>query len=89
VNSSFFPSKSTETPPSIIPETDSAVSRRFVMGDTKHFCEGERPTLSPLTDEQIVEHCGTIDLGDHDWVTQVVRAVERAHGIVGDGATNA
>lgn len=36
---------------------------------------------SPLSEEEIVEHCGQIDLSDPDWVTQVARAVEFAHGI--------
>lgn len=35
----------------------------------------------PLSIEDIEKHCGHIDLGDPDWVRQVVRATEAAHGI--------
>lgn len=36
---------------------------------------------APLSLEDIEKHCGHIDLGDPDWVLQVVRATEAAHGI--------
>jgi hypothetical protein len=50
-------------------------------GEATNALDDLAQSLEPLTEAQIVENCGAIDLGDPDWVTQVVRAVERAHGI--------
>lgn len=41
--------------------------------------------IRPMSPERITEVCGQIDLGDPDWVTQVVRAVEADLGIASEG----
>ena len=56
--------------------------RSITEGDLLYTAEDvTKAARTPLSLEDIEKHCGHLDLSDPDWVRQVVRATEAAHGI--------